>query len=332
MNPKKPKRIYRVQSQNEKQLKHNLTELNRSPKSSVCCSSCGSCGSSKTHNKLFSKQVENTGFGFVFNKKKTKKITLSKKIEFGPHSQEVIDVIVSSLLGHGSAQKRNHATRIMFHCFSRNVTYAKYIHKLMSSKGYASPHIKKMNVKIGRGGKQYFSVKFRTFSYTSWSYLYDLFYKDEAKPVMNTWCPNTCRGVFSVVQTTKTIDNMVRGPALLKHNSSSCFRVIHKEVPDTIDMYLTPRVFAILLMEHGDKCGAGIKLCVNCLMIENHVGGNKHNIVLLQRAIQKVFDMKVKLHEQKATCVLYFDKTYVPQLQTLLAAYVIPSMRYKLHM
>ena len=314
MNPKKPKSVSGVQSRSDKQLKHIFIELNRTGvrrKSTISCSSCGSCGkqSSKTHNK-----VDNTA------------ITLSKKIQFGPHSQEVIDAIVGSLLGHGWAEKRNHATRIMFHCSSRNITYAKSLHKLMSSKGYASPNIKKMNVKIGRGGKQYFSVKFRTFSYTSWSYLYDLFYKDQqAKPVMKTWCPNAC-SVVSVVQTTKTIDNVVRGPALLKHNNS---RVTHKEVPATIDMYLTPRVFAILLMEHGDKCGAGIKLCVNCLI---HVDGNKHQIVVLQRAIQKVFDMKVTLHEQKSSCVLYFDKTYVPQLQTLLAAYVIPSMRYKLHM
>ena len=315
MNPKKPKSISGVQSLSDKQLKHNFIELSQTgvrQKSTISCSSCGSCGkqSSKTHNKT----VDNTA------------ITLSKKTQFGPHNQEVIDAIVSSLLGHGWAEKRNNATRIMFHCFSRNITYAKYLHKLMSSKGYASPNIKKMNVKIGRGGKQYFGVKFRTFSYTSWSYLYDLFYKDQqAKPVMKTWCPNAC-SVVSVVQTTKTIDNVVRGLALLKHNNS---RVTHKEVPATIDMYLTPRVFAILLMEHGDKCGAGIKLCVNCLI---HVDGNTHQIVVLQRAIQKVFDIKVTLHEQKSSCVLYFDKTYVPQLQTLLAAYVIPSMRYKLHM
>lgn len=315
MNPKKPKSLSGVQSLSDKQLKHNFIELSQTgvrQKSTISCSSCGSCGkqSSKTHNKT----VDNTA------------ITLSKKTQFGPHNQEVIDAIVSSLLGHGWAEKRNNATRIMFHCFSRNITYAKYLHKLMSSKGYASPNIKKMNVKIGRGGKQYFGVKFRTFSYTSWSYLYDLFYKDQqAKPVMKTCCSNAC-SVVSVVQTTKTIDNVVSGFALLKHNNS---RVTHKEVPATIDMYLTPRVFAILLMEHGDKCGAGIKLCVNCLI---HVDGNKHQIVVLQRAIQKVFDMKVTLHEQKSSCVLYFDKTYVPQLQTLLAAYVIPSMRYKLHM
>ena len=315
MNPKKPKSLSGVQSRSDKQLKHNFIELNRTGvrrKSTISCSSCGSCGkqSSKTHNKA----VDNTA------------ITLSKKTKFGPHNQEVIDAIVGSLLGHGWAEERNSATRIMFHSFSRNVTYAKSLHKLMSSKGYASPNIQKMNVKIGRGGKQYFSVKFRTFSYTSWSYLYDLFYKDQqAKPVVKTWCPNAC-SVVSVVQTTKTIDNVVRGPALLKHNNS---RVTHKEVPATIDMYLTPRVFAILLMEHGDKCGAGIKLCVNCLI---HVDGNKHQIVVLQRAIQKVFDIKVTLHEQKFSCVLYFDKTYVPQLQTLLGAYVIPSMRYKLHM
>ena len=320
MNPKKPKNISVVQSRSDKQLKHNFIEFNRT---GVCRKYTISCSerqplwlffcrklSSKTHKKA----IDNTA------------ITLSKKIQFGPHNQEVIDAIVASLLGHGSAEKRNHATRIMFHGFSRNMTYAKYLHKLMSSKGYASPTIHKMNVKIGRGGKQYFGVKFRTFSYTSWSYLYDLFYKDQqAKPVMKTWCPNAC-SVVSVVQTTKTIDNVGRGPALLRHNNC---RVAHKEVPATIDIYITPRVLAILLMEHGDKCGAGIKLCVNCLI---HVDGNKHQIVVLQRAIQKVFDMKVTLHEQKNSCVLYFDKTYVPQLQTLLAAYVIPSMRYKLHM
>lgn len=104
-------------------------------------------------------------------------------------------------------------------------------------KGCGSPNTKKMTTKLERGGRQCSSLKFLTFSYISWSYFCDLLHKDEAKSVMNTWCPNPCFVVCSP-QTTKKM-----GRALLKRR---CARDTHKTVLATIDIYLTPRVSLIM--------------------------------------------------------------------------------------
>ena len=117
----------------------------------------------------------------LLNKDNTKVLA---KQRIGPHQEEVISTLVGSLLGDGYAEKRSNATRIHIHMSSRNVSYINFLHRFFSEKGYCSKEKPKLSKQIGKENKIYFSCRFRTFSYSSLNYLYDLFYTKEGKKIV----------------------------------------------------------------------------------------------------------------------------------------------------
>lgn len=114
-----------------------------------------------------------------FKNSKTGKVGAKQRI--GPHEEEVLSTLVGSLLGDGYAEKRSNATRIHIHMSSRNVAYIHFLHRFFSEKGYCSNQKPKLSKQIKKQNKVYFSCRFRTFSYSSLNYLYDLFYTKQGK-------------------------------------------------------------------------------------------------------------------------------------------------------
>jgi hypothetical protein len=98
------------------------------------------------------------------------------KDRIGPHNKDVIDTLIGSLLGDSWAEKRNNSVRFVLHYSSKNVDYLNYLHKFFASREYTSPSKPRAACRIGKNRERYFSIKFRTFSYTSLCYIYDLFY------------------------------------------------------------------------------------------------------------------------------------------------------------
>lgn len=94
----------------------------------------------------------------------------------GPHKKEILDTIVGSLLGDGWGEKRCGSTRFHFHYTSKNVEYLEFLHVFFATNGYCSSKTVKKTRQIGKFGKIYYSIKLRTFSFSSWNWLYDLFY------------------------------------------------------------------------------------------------------------------------------------------------------------
>lgn len=140
-----------------------------------------------------------------------------KKI--GPHDHYIYDLITGSLLGTGHGEKR-FATRIHIHMGSPNVEYLMAIHKFLSYYGYCTNLKPKMASYIAKSNKIYFSYKLRTYSYTSFSPIYDLFY-----PLAED------------------------GTKLNK-----------KVIPKTIKSLLSPLVLAIWIMDGGGKSGSGLRV------------------------------------------------------------------------
>jgi ubiquinol-cytochrome c reductase cytochrome b subunit len=109
----------------------------------------------------------------------TKQLLAKQRIE--THNEEVISTIVGNLLGDGWAEKRENKTRFHIHMGSANVEYLNWLHEFFCTRGYCST-IKPTPIKqIGKKGKIYFSYKFRTWSYSSFNWLYDLFYDSTRK-------------------------------------------------------------------------------------------------------------------------------------------------------
>jgi len=101
----------------------------------------------------------------------------------GPHNLDIISVIVGNLLGDGWGENRAGNTRFHIHMGSPNVEYLMWLHKFYSERGYCSSQKPELKRNIGKGNKIYFSYKFRTWTYSSWNWIYEAFYQNKIKVV-----------------------------------------------------------------------------------------------------------------------------------------------------
>jgi len=111
----------------------------------------------------------------------TSDLWASKRI--GPHSEEVVSILVGSMLGDSWGEKRISATRFHIQVSSPNMEYLFWLHQFFANRGYCSPEKVKPIRQIGKKGKIYFFYRFRTWSFTSLNYLYNLFYQDNRKKI-----------------------------------------------------------------------------------------------------------------------------------------------------
>ena len=103
----------------------------------------------------------------------------------GPHNKDVISVIFGSLLGDAHAERRlkGLGTRISFFQEDVHVEYILYLHKIFSDLGYCNPKIPSPTTRLGHKGKIRKIVRYSTFTYTSFNWIHDMFYKNNIKRV-----------------------------------------------------------------------------------------------------------------------------------------------------
>lgn len=96
----------------------------------------------------------------------------------GPHDQIIYSIIFGSLLGDGHAEKRNGGlgTRISFYQESTHLSYLLWLHSLLSSKGYCNETLPKIQTRLGTRGRVRKTLRFHTWTYTSFNFIHDLFY------------------------------------------------------------------------------------------------------------------------------------------------------------
>lgn len=96
----------------------------------------------------------------------------------GGHNEDVISTLVGNLLGDGWGEKRSGSSRFHIHMSTKNMEYASFLHKFFSDRQYCSTNPLKREKQIGKSGKVYYSVRFRTYSYSSLNWLQELFYPE----------------------------------------------------------------------------------------------------------------------------------------------------------
>ena len=103
----------------------------------------------------------------------------------GPHNIDVISIIFGSLLGDGHAEKRlkGLGTRISFFQEDSHVEYLLFLHKVLSELGYCNPKVPTITNRLGAKGKVRKIIRFSTWTYTSFNWIHDLWYKDKIKSV-----------------------------------------------------------------------------------------------------------------------------------------------------
>lgn len=135
----------------------------------------------------------------------------------GPHNIDILEIVIGSLLGDGSMEKDNKlspACRFAFQQEKPNSEYLLWLHAEIAKLGYCKPNIPQIMSRLGENGSMRYSIRFRTYTYSSFNWIYEGFYKTDINLTNN-----------------KTIRRKI--------------------VPEFIKDYLTPRALAIWLMDDG---------------------------------------------------------------------------------
>uniref|UniRef100_UPI0022FD3A64 hypothetical protein n=1 Tax=Drechslerella dactyloides TaxID=74499 RepID=UPI0022FD3A64 len=105
----------------------------------------------------------------------------------GPHNEDVISVIVGSLLGDGYANKRSvEGTRL---CYRQSIVHKDYLfwlYEFFYTRGYCSnlePRMYSRTIKKGEQTQKYFGYEFNTFTFRSFNWLHEMFYKNGKKVI-----------------------------------------------------------------------------------------------------------------------------------------------------
>lgn len=107
-----------------------------------------------------------------------------KSIErVGPHNWNIISLISGSLLSSSYLEKRSQGVgvRIVFVKYSNNVEYLMWFHSMFAKSGYSSSNKPKLYKLIGKGNKVLFFYSFKSYSFSSFIWLFDMFYRDNIK-------------------------------------------------------------------------------------------------------------------------------------------------------
>ena len=101
----------------------------------------------------------------------------------GPHNRDVLSIIFGTLLGDGHAEKRlgGVGTRISFFQEDIHVEYLLYLHKILAEYGYCNAKIPVITQRLGLKGKLRKVVRFSTWTYTSFNWIHEMWYKDGRK-------------------------------------------------------------------------------------------------------------------------------------------------------
>jgi ubiquinol-cytochrome c reductase cytochrome b subunit len=134
-------------------------------------------------------QVKDTGYllyskspspaGLEFKRAFHTKIRASSRI--GPHNQDVLSVVIGSLLGDAYGNARTiEGTRISYRQSEVHIDYLFWLYEFYSQRGYCSNLKPRKYTRILKG-KEFYGYEFNTFTFRSFNWIHKLFYKKGVK-------------------------------------------------------------------------------------------------------------------------------------------------------
>jgi ubiquinol-cytochrome c reductase cytochrome b subunit len=111
----------------------------------------------------------------------TPKVRGVKRI--GPHNFDILSILIGSMLGDCSAELRSGSTRFCFQQEGSHIAYLLWFHSFVANLGYCAPNIPKILTRLGEGGLIRKVLRFKTFSYPSFNWIYYGFYPNGIKVV-----------------------------------------------------------------------------------------------------------------------------------------------------
>lgn len=106
----------------------------------------------------------------------------------GPHNYDILSILFGSLLGDGSMEKSVNGSRFVFYQAKINGEYLLWLHQTISNLGYSSKELPKIYSRKGSNLVGYDEIRyyyrFRTFTYSSFNWIYDSFYPNKTRKVI----------------------------------------------------------------------------------------------------------------------------------------------------
>lgn len=129
---------------------------------------------------VLSSAIVYTSFSLIFSIGRVKSFS-----RIGPHNIDILSIIFGSLLGDGSAEYRikGKGTRICFYQEGSHVSYLIWLHALIADLGYCNPKIPTLCTRLGSKGKVRKILRFKTYTFTSFNWIYQLWYPNGVKIV-----------------------------------------------------------------------------------------------------------------------------------------------------
>lgn len=112
-------------------------------------------------------------------------IRVKANLRIGPHNKDILSIIFGSLLGDGYAERRykGNGTRISFYQEGSHVSYLIWLHNLVSNLGYCNSNIPKIETRLNKRNIVRKIIRFRTWTYSSFNWIHDLWYINEKKSI-----------------------------------------------------------------------------------------------------------------------------------------------------
>jgi ubiquinol-cytochrome c reductase cytochrome b subunit len=121
-------------------------------------------------------------FFMVSNDKKLGlKVKIRSDKRIGPNNIDILSIIFGSLLGDASAERHGNGTRINFYQEGSHKDYLLWLHSIISNLSYTNPNIPKLTTRLGNGGKMRLIIRFKTFTFSSFNWIHDIWYLNNKK-------------------------------------------------------------------------------------------------------------------------------------------------------
>lgn len=103
----------------------------------------------------------------------TSKVPSTKRI--GPHNHYILCILIGSLLGDGNIERNGNGSRFCFYQSGEHVEYILWLHSILLKHGYCKENTPIIETRIIHGKLNYY-CRFKTFTYSSFNWIYDEFY------------------------------------------------------------------------------------------------------------------------------------------------------------
>jgi hypothetical protein len=108
------------------------------------------------------------------------RILSTKRI--GPHSYEVLSILIGSLLGDGHMERDGNGSRFCFYQKGEHIEYILWLHSILLKHGYCKENLPQIQTRLIDGKLNYY-CRFRTFTFSSFNWIYEGFYNKNIKRI-----------------------------------------------------------------------------------------------------------------------------------------------------